>query len=137
MNFFIPPLTEFVFTVYFTVDCSIKSQFKSDLIALDDDEKHLELAECTSKIKCRKGSVDLGDFFGGRESLLSINYPVVFCGVGFNECFLDVVLHEAVNEDFHNFFEHLQPSLEASVSDAVLGIGNRILSAFTYKQLFP
>lgn len=52
------------------VDCSIKSRFKSELVTLNE-EKHAKLTECSSKIKCRKGSVDLGDFFGGRTSLLS------------------------------------------------------------------
>lgn len=51
-------------------DCSIKSQFKSELVIINE-VKHINLTECNSRIKCRKGSVDLGDFFGGRESVLS------------------------------------------------------------------
>lgn len=118
-------------------DCSVRSQFKGELAAIAET-KHLQLTDCSSKIKCRKGSTDLGDFFGGRESLLSKYTNAFVLGLKKLPAFLtDIVLHEAVNEDFHNFFEHLSPSLERSISEALLTIGNNILGTFTYKQLFP
>lgn len=119
----------------FTENCKTKIILKGEIYE-DAGEKYMKFVACETRIKFGRGYVDLGDIFG-RDNLLSKYGFMAWWSQSFKQLISDFVLTDVANKNFEEFSKQLTPSIEVSLSTAVLEIANNIASTFTFKQLFP
>uniref|UniRef100_A0A1B6D5Y5 Lipid-binding serum glycoprotein N-terminal domain-containing protein n=1 Tax=Clastoptera arizonana TaxID=38151 RepID=A0A1B6D5Y5_9HEMI len=83
-----------------------------------EGEDYLHYTKMTIKIKVGSGKLHLDNLFGGSPAL-------------------GQVINTAINANFNSFINELRPIIEQALAKFMLESADKIVSSFTYKELFP
>lgn len=111
-----------------------KAHLQGELYEKDGDT-YVRYTNLELKVHIGGGKVRLSNLFGGDKILSKFK-----CSVNNTNnvaTISDDVINDTINKNLDMYLKELMPVIEKALASTFLKIGNSIVEAFTYEQLFP